>query len=74
MRLLTLAPSLLLVGCAASQSADRPVSIANPAATYCVEKGGTVEIRSTANGQTGYCHLPDGRVIDEWEFFRSRPQ
>jgi putative hemolysin len=72
MRIPSLAMGLLIAGCTPSPSTDKPVSLANPASTYCVEQGGTVEIRSDAKGQTGYCRLPDGRVVEEWEFFRSQ--
>lgn len=45
--------------------------IANPASEYCVSQGGTVEIVDKAEGQFGYCNLPDGRRIEEWEFYNS---
>jgi putative hemolysin len=45
--------------------------MANPASVHCVKAGGRVEIRKEAAGEVGYCHLPDGRVIEEWQFFRS---
>lgn len=47
------------------------IGMANPASTHCVEKGGKLEIRNEKAGAVGYCHLPDGRVIEEWKFFRS---
>ncbi|MGJ8515496.1 putative hemolysin [Carnimonas bestiolae] len=43
----------------------------NPASRYCVEQGGKLEIRKGPQGETGYCHLPDGRVIEEWTLFRN---
>lgn len=46
------------------------VALANPASVSCAEKGGTSEIVSGKNGQTGYCRLPDGRVCEEWTLFR----
>ncbi len=49
-------------------------TIANPASVYCVEQGGRIEIVTTEKGQIGICVLPDGRRIEEWEFFRSRPK
>ncbi len=65
---------LLLAGCAASKPAEPPeapaVQIANPASEHCVKLGGRLEIRTEADGQRGYCHLPDGRVVDEWTLFR----
>ena len=39
-----------------------------------IERGGVgrVEIVATDKGQIGVCVLPDGRRIEEWEFFRSQ--
>ncbi len=64
---LALAASLL-------QAPPPPIgkAIANPASVYCVEQGGRVEIVATDKGQIGVCVLPDGRRIEEWEFFRSQ--
>ncbi|WP_230844502.1 putative hemolysin [Acetobacter pasteurianus] len=42
----------------------------NPAAVYCIKKGGTLSTESTDKGQISYCHLPDGSVMEEWELFR----
>ncbi|MGE4371675.1 MAG: DUF333 domain-containing protein [Xanthobacter sp.] len=47
------------------------VGLANPASQYCDSLGGKLEIRSTLEGQVGYCHLPDGRVVEEWALFRA---
>ncbi|KXF76670.1 hemolysin [Paramesorhizobium deserti] len=59
-----------IAGCTASQ--EKSVGMPNPASVYCVDIGGRLEIREEAQGQAGYCHLPDGRVVDEWTLFRSR--
>lgn len=49
-----------------------PAGLANPASVNCEETlGGTLEIVTTSVGQTGYCHLPDGRVCEEWDLYRS---
>ena len=45
--------------------------MANPASVYCEEQGGTVEIVDEADGQVGYCNLPDGQRIEEWEYYRA---
>ncbi|WP_234463998.1 putative hemolysin [Paracoccus caeni] len=45
--------------------------MANPASVNCERIGGRLEIRNSAGGQTGYCHLPDGNVVEEWELFRT---
>ena len=45
--------------------------LANPASEFCVEQGGTVEIVDEEGGQVGYCNLPDGTRVEEWEYFRA---
>jgi putative hemolysin len=52
-------------------SGDNKAAIANPASENCVRLGGRVELRSEPNGTVGYCHLPDGRVVEEWALFRA---
>lgn len=46
------------------------VGLANPASTYCEQKGYDLEIRDEAGGQAGYCIFPDGNECEEWAFFR----
>jgi len=46
------------------------VKVANPASTYCIEQGGKLEIRNSAEGQYGVCILPDGTECEEWKYFR----
>lgn len=61
-------------GCSTAQKneTEKPtLGMANPASTYCVEQGGKLEIRKEANGEVGYCHLPNGQVIEEWALFRA---
>lgn len=48
------------------------IGMPNPASVYCKDQGGTLEIRKGEKGDTGYCHLPDGRIIEEWALFRAR--
>ena len=46
-------------------------SIANPASVNCEQKGGKLEIRTTAGGdQYGVCTFPDGSECEEWTLFR----
>jgi len=45
--------------------------LANPASVFCAKSGGKSEIRKGPRGQYGVCRLPDGRVVDEWAYFRS---
>jgi putative hemolysin len=52
-------------------SADAaPVGLPNPAAAFCVEKGGTYQIENRATGARSICRFADGRVVDAWEFYR----
>jgi predicted amidohydrolase YtcJ len=47
--------------------------LANPAATYCVESGGSYEITTASDGsQSGICTLPDGTKVDAWAHFRAQ--
>jgi putative hemolysin len=40
--------------------------LANPAAVFCEEQGGTV------SGPEPMCELPDGTVVDAWEYYRQQ--
>jgi hypothetical protein len=46
------------------------VDMANPASVYCVDQGGTLDIRDETNGQVGYCVFPDNSECEEWAYFR----
>lgn len=47
--------------------------MANFASKFCIAKGGGREAKKDKNGG-GYapCHLPDSRIVEEWEYFRSQ--
>lgn len=65
----------LLSACASSepkQDVKPQVGMANPASVFCVEQGGKLEIRKTEKGESGYCHLANGQVVEEWAFFHSQ--
>jgi len=49
---------------------ERASALANPASVFCVESGGRSEIRQGPKGERGVCILPNGRVVDEWSYFR----
>ena len=50
-----------------------PAGIANPASTYCLEKGGISEIRTAQDGtQYGVCRFSNGSECEEWAFFRGK--
>lgn len=50
---------------------EKSSQLANPASEYCVAQGGTIELVDEADGQVGYCNLPDGSRIEEWELYNS---
>lgn len=53
------------------KSTQGDIGLANPASVNCTKTlGGSLEIADEGNGQVGYCHLPDGRVCEEWALFR----
>lgn len=62
---------LAVMACAPKPANQPVIGMANPASVHCVKAGGRVEIRKETAGEVGYCHLPDGRVIEEWKFFRA---
>lgn len=62
----------LNTGAAKGSGEPAAVGMVNPASAYCVKQGGRLELRKDAAGnEFALCHLPDGRVVDEWAFFRS---
>jgi putative hemolysin len=61
---------LLIVGLIVSP--QTAWALANPASVFCVKSGGKSEFRKGPNGDYGICRLPDGRVVEEWTYFRER--
>ncbi|MFT8713362.1 DUF333 domain-containing protein [Komagataeibacter rhaeticus] len=53
-----------------AHAAPARTGMANPASVYCQQRGGTLELRHTPRGVTGWCHLPDGTVVEEWALLR----
>jgi putative hemolysin len=51
-------------------SAQQAWALANPASVFCVKSGGKSEIRNGPRGQYGVCRLPNGRVVEEWSYYR----
>ncbi len=50
---------------------NTPVSIANPASTYCLQQWWKREKRVLKYwGEYDACILKDGTIVDEWEYFR----
>lgn len=46
--------------------------LANPAAAFCIEKGGEYTIVEGADGQRGVCTLADGSAVDAWAYLREQ--
>jgi hypothetical protein len=47
-------------------------TMANPAATFCVENDGEYQIRKNSDGsEYGICILEDGTEVDAWDYLRS---
>ncbi len=62
---------LFLLACTDKAPQSSSISLPNPASKYCVDvMGGRSEIKTEKDGQVGYCHWPDGSVVDEWTLFR----
>jgi len=59
-------------GCGEEKSErEKSVGLTNPASTNCVDKGGTLEIKTDeTGGQYGVCKFANGRECEEWKFFR----
>jgi hypothetical protein len=71
MRIYLIVAAIGLAGCSSESSeVEKCDQIANPASEHCLKMGGRLEIRKEAGGEVGYCHLPDGRIIEEWELLR----
>jgi len=52
-------------------SVEQAVGIANPSSVYCINNGGTLEIREDEEGnQYGVCIFSDGSECEEWAYFR----
>ena len=62
-------PGILIV-VALLASPQMAWALPNPASVFCVKSGGKSEIRNGPRGQYGVCRLPNGRVVEEWKYFR----
>ena len=73
---LSIAAATVLAACGTSGKEDAPmVGAANPASEFCVKQGGKSEVKKDKDGaEYALCHLPDGTVIEEWEYFRQHNQ
>lgn len=71
----SLLTSILISACSTTEvktPEPKPLGMANPASVYCDKIGGTSIVKKDSRGnEVGYCRLADGKVVDEWELFRS---
>ena len=77
MKNILLLGALLMTATACSQVKESQQNVpllgqANPASEYCIQQGGQLNIKEEANGQVGYCHFADGRVVEEWALIRAK--
>ena len=69
--ILSLATATALAACSTSEKQESPIGMANPTSEFCLKQGGKSEIKKDKDGgEYGVCHLPDGTVVEEWEYFR----
>jgi putative hemolysin len=61
---------IAMVATAAAMPPKQVWALANPASVFCAQSGGKSEIRNGPRGQYGVCRLPNGRVVDEWSYYR----
>lgn len=55
---------------ATTEQSEQIIGMANPAAVYCIEQGGKLDMREERGGTAGYCMFPDGSEKEEWEYWR----
>lgn len=63
-----------LAACSADKAGQESpaIGIANSASEFCVKQGGKLEMKKDKDGaEYALCHLLDGSVVEEWEYFRS---
>ena len=62
---------IFMTACTSPAKDNRMAAMANPSSQYCVSVGGQSFSKKDAGGnEVGYCRLPDGQVVDAWDFFR----
>ena len=48
------------------------IALRNPAAVYCEELGYEYVVNNTGEGDYVYCGLPDGEIVDAWDFLQGK--
>ncbi|SLN31556.1 hypothetical protein TRL7639_01334 [Falsiruegeria litorea R37] len=63
---------IVLAATSAASASDTKTTLANPAATFCIENGGTYQLSKDENGNAvGICILADGTEVDAWDYIRA---
>jgi putative hemolysin len=72
---MALAVVLSISGCGGEDENEDQTGLPNPAAVYCEEQGGTVDMRTDeSGGQIGICIFSDGTEVEEWAYFRGEAE
>ncbi|WP_162048298.1 DUF333 domain-containing protein [Vibrio taketomensis] len=75
---LTLVGLVSLGGLTACSMDDSPYKkteysmASNPAAVYCVQQDGKLETITENSQRVTYCVLPDGKKVEQWEYYLER--
>lgn len=48
------------------------MALANPASVYCVNHGGTLQMKTGPAGEYGMCTFSNGSQCEEWQYFRGQ--
>ena len=67
------AMSIILGACTTTNQTkgDVTLTMSNPASEFCVKQGGKSQIRKNQDGsEYGVCVLPNGQMVEEWDYFR----
>ncbi|HHX8312526.1 TPA: putative hemolysin [Vibrio diabolicus] len=71
--MMAMAATLVLAACSTYEGATRSteyISVANPAAVYCVQQGGELDTVSENGERVTYCVLSDDNRVEQWEYYR----
>ncbi|WP_211198489.1 putative hemolysin [Ruegeria haliotis] len=72
MKRIAVAAIACLIATGALAQTTTKTTMANPAATFCIENDGEYQIRKNSDGsEYGVCILTDGTEVDAWDYLRS---
>lgn len=62
---------VMMSACHSFGEKEKHLGMTNPASEFCVKNGGKLEMKKDAQGnEYALCHLPDGTIQEEWDYFR----